>query len=330
MKVFFFFIIFLLLFSSCRKDTREYHLISSAQGAVQQTGEHQGKRLMETYCYTCHSSTAPMMEGRIGPPMAAVKAHYLIGDPSREEFVQQIVAFVDEPSFEKSKMPGAVKRFGLMPYQAYPDGVVEKIAEYLYAYQVEEPDWFAEHWKEGPGKGMYRQQGRPMGMGRGMGMQQQNLVDKGLKIALETKKLLGQNLMGAIQKEGAIHALEFCNVEAIPLTTSMAEKYTASVQRVSDKNRNPQNLATPEEAELIDLFTQQIRSGKDPQPVLIPEKGKTRFYYPIVTNSMCLQCHGKSEDIEPQVREKILKLYPQDKAVGYSENEVRGIWKIEF
>jgi hypothetical protein len=110
----------------------------------------------------------------------------------------------------------------------------------------------------------------------------------------------------------------------------MAEKYNATVQRVSDKYRNPQNKATPEEEELIDLFSHQVSAGKDPQPVMMPQNGTTRFYYPIVTNSMCLQCHGKPGDIAPQVREKILKLYPQDKAVGYSENEVRGIWKIEF
>ncbi|MCY2688585.1 Tll0287-like domain-containing protein [Salinimicrobium sp. TH3] len=328
--------------AGCQEKKTDYTTPAKAEmqiATAQQ--EHPGKKLMETYCYTCHSPSAPMNEGRIGPPMAAVKAHYLMSEPSREEFVHQIVSFVDEPSADKSKMRGAINRFGLMPYQEFPDGAVEQIAEYLYEYQIEEPDWFAEHWKQGPGKGMYRQQGRQMGkgmgqgkgagkMGKGMGMQRQNPADKGLKIALETKELLGQNLMGAIQKEGTLHALEFCNVEAIPLTASMAEKYNASVQRVSDKYRNPQNQATPEEAELIDLFTAQLNAGKDPQPVLFPENGTIRFYYPIVTNSMCLQCHGKPGDIEPQVKEKILKLYPQDRAVGYSENEVRGIWKIEF
>ena len=43
---------------------------------------------------------------------------------------------------------------------------------------------------------------------------------------------------------------------------------------------------------------------------------------------MCLKCHGK--DIEPNVSALILKLYPNDLAVGYDENEVRGIWSIAF
>jgi hypothetical protein len=45
---------------------------------------------------------------------------------------------------------------------------------------------------------------------------------------------------------------------------------------------------------------------------------------------MCLQCHGKSEQIKPEVRAKTLQLYPKDLAIGYSENEVRGIWSITF
>ena len=341
------FLAFFLLFG-CQDKKAGYTAPEKAEMKISsQQQDHSGKKLMETYCYACHSPNAPMNEGRIAPPMAAVKAHYLLNKPKREAFVQQVVSFVEEPAAGKSMMPGAIRKFGLMPYQQFPDGALEKIAEYLYEYQVEEPEWFAKHWKEGPGNGKYRQQGRQMGkgmrqgqgsgkmgkgigQGKGMGMQRQNGADKGMEIALETKKLLGQNLMGTIQKEGTVHALDFCNVEAIPLTASMAKKYNASVQRISDKPRNPTNAANAEETALIDLFSHQISAGKDPQPVLMPQNGKTRFYYPIVTNTMCLQCHGKPENIEPQVKEKILKLYPQDKAVGYSENEVRGIWKIEF
>nr|WP_321540500.1 DUF6132 family protein [Flavobacterium piscinae] len=58
------------------------------------------------------------------------------------------------------------------------------------------------------------------------------------------------------------------------------------------------------------------------------KKDKVQFYYPIETNTMCLQCHGKQ--IKPEVQRQILKLYPNDLAFGYGENEVRGIWSITF
>lgn len=152
----------------------------------------------------------------------------------------------------------------------------------------------------------------------------------GLEYAQATQQLLGHNLNKAIQEKGVLHALEFCNVEALPLAQKMEEEHNAIIKRVSDRNRNPGNAANKEELYYIESFRKQIAGGEDPEPVLVPSGGKTRFYYPIITNKMCLQCHGKPEEIQPEVLRKIKLLYPQDKALGYSENEVRGIWSILY
>jgi hypothetical protein len=54
-------------------------------------------------------------------------------------------------------------------------------------------------------------------------------------------------------------------------------------------------------------------------------------YYPILTGKMCLQCHGiKNEDINPETSSILKKLYPNDKAIGYKENDLRGLFKIEM
>jgi hypothetical protein len=46
---------------------------------------------------------------------------------------------------------------------------------------------------------------------------------------------------------------------------------------------------------------------------------------------MCLQCHGiPNNQILPTTLSKIKELYPTDKATGYGENELRGIWVIEM
>jgi hypothetical protein len=46
---------------------------------------------------------------------------------------------------------------------------------------------------------------------------------------------------------------------------------------------------------------------------------------------MCLKCHGNlGQEVEAKTYDKILELYPNDKAVGYDINQVRGIWSIEF
>ncbi len=44
-----------------------------------------------------------------------------------------------------------------------------------------------------------------------------------------------------------------------------------------------------------------------------------------------MQCHGDPEtDILPETYTKIKELYPEDKAIGYIENELRGIWVVEM
>lgn len=152
----------------------------------------------------------------------------------------------------------------------------------------------------------------------------------GLEYAQATQQLLGQNLNKAIEEKGVLHALEFCNEQALPLTQKMEKEHNAVIKRVSDRNRNPGNTANNEELYYIESFRKQIAEGEDPEPVLVSSEGKTRFYYPIITNKMCLQCHGKPEEMQPEVLQKIKLLYPRDKALGYSENEVRGIWSIQY
>jgi hypothetical protein len=71
--------------------------------------------------------------------------------------------------------------------------------------------------------------------------------------------------------------------------------------------------------------------NKESDPIVLVSGENVKFYYPIKTNSMCLQCHGNpASDIKPLTLAQIDKLYPNDLATGYSENQVRGIWSITF
>lgn len=158
-----------------------------------------------------------------------------------------------------------------------------------------------------------------------------NYTEIGSNYAKSTQKELGKNLMGAIKMEGTLGALEFCNVQAYPLTDSMAVVHRAKIKRVSDKPRNPSNQANDEELGYIESFKKAIASGGEVNPIMTEENGQVRFYSPITTNAMCLQCHGKLEEqIQPATMEKLQELYPADQAIGYTENEVRGIWAIVF
>ncbi len=328
------FLILPFIWVACKDNPKkEVSYEASETTTISETEPHPGKKLMETYCYVCHSPTATM-ENRIAPPMVAVKMHYIDEDTSKEAFMKDFLSWMKAPSEETTKMPGAVRKFGLMPYTPFPEEDLEKIGEYLFEYDIEQPEWFEDHFNNEHGKGNGKGMGKQKRMQKGMGSttkEPASLEDKGLEIALSTKAQLGKNLMGKIQKDGTLEALSFCNVKAYPITDSMATVYQASIKRVSDKYRNPKNKASQTEIGYIKTFQREIDQGKSPRSIVDTTSGMVRFYYPIVTNSMCLQCHGiPNETIEKETFAKIKQLYPSDLAIGYDVNQVRGIWSISF
>ncbi|WP_299363580.1 DUF3365 domain-containing protein [Winogradskyella sp.] len=289
---------------------------------------HSGKKLMETQCYICHSPSAAEKEGRIGPPMIAIKAHYIDDETTKEVFTDAMWNFLKNPSKDRAKLRGAVRRFGVMPYQPFKKEEIVQIAEYIYDYQIDEPSWFKEHWENGHKKKRkpYKNNGKIAA-----GVSDMTVKDVGLSYALGTKKVLGKNLMGTIQAKGTLEALTFCNEKAYPLTDSMATQFNATIKRVSDKPRNPNNKANIEELEKIEYFKELIANDKKTEPVVEKKNGYNQFYYPITTNTMCLQCHGEpNEQITSEVLATINSLYPNDLAKGYKINQVRGIWSITF
>lgn len=318
------FLFAILLLMSCQNEKKEYQKVEEQNTITSNFDPLEAKKLMETHCYLCHSPSAVEKQGRIAPPMVAIKARYIDKEGyNKAEFIQNVKEFVAHPTEEKALMYGAVKKHGLMPKQAFPEGSVEKIATFMFDYQIEEPEWFKAHW-EGHGNKNWTQSGKKLEEMETA----KTYADIGLDYALGTKKVLGKNLMEAIQQKGTMEALTFCNHKAIPLTDSMALHYKATIKRVSDRNRNPNNKANAEELKYITQFKKELSNKKEIKSITLEKEDKVQFYYPIETNTMCLQCHGKQ--IKPEVQRQILKLYPKDLAVGYNENEVRGIWSITF
>ncbi len=158
-----------------------------------------------------------------------------------------------------------------------------------------------------------------------------NFVEQGKKYVTQTQKVLAANLVNAIKTDGAEHALSFCSSKAYPLTDSMATALNIQIKRVSDKARNPSNKANEEENKYILNSKDLLTKGEAMKPQLVENEEKTIGYYPIVTNQMCMQCHGEANtEVLPKTLEKIQELYPKDEALGYKVNELRGIWVIEM
>lgn len=331
-----FLIAFLIGLASC-KDVKKSEMApidkTSDKEIVQSGQTHPGKKIMETECYICHNPKASQAN-MIAPPMVAVKNHYKATNTTKKEFTEALILWLDDPE-APSKMPGAQEKFGKMPYLPYPEETISQIAEYIYDYEIEKPKWFDAHFEEEHGKGKRKGMEKGKGMGNHKNQTAQesknDLEEIGLGYALATKAALGKNLMKAINEKGTVAAIEFCNIEAIKLTDSMSVMKNAIIERVSDKPRNPKNKANQDELDYIHYFKKVIESGDEIQPIIIKENGEVDFYYPITTNTMCLQCHGKpNEQIKSETLTTLKNLYPMDKAVGYDVNKVRGIWAINF
>lgn len=157
----------------------------------------------------------------------------------------------------------------------------------------------------------------------------ESFTSKGAAMAANTQKVLGGNLISAIREDGPVYAMEFCNIQAQPLTDSMSVEMNAMIRRVTDQPRNPLNQATTEQLDHIRKLKNDLNQGNTLEPYAIQNGDKVIAYYPIITNSLCLQCHG---DPETQINEKTLarikEYYPDDKAIGYTEGQLRGIWVV--
>lgn len=307
--------IILIIFISCSGSKNQ-----------QSTGDDQkpsdlylanGFKLMEQNCFSCHSANASS-ENNISPTIASIKIHYLADSPSEEQFVQNFIDFLENPSESTSKMPDAIKQYGLMPKMSFSEEQMKNMAKYVYNTPLEESGWYEKYFASEKNK--YSTPSEEL-----------TPIEKGKQFAMQTKGVLGKNLLNAIKTKGVENALEFCSVKAIELTDSVAQSLDAKIKRVSDKNRNPENAANDEELKYILQVKDLLAKNKKPNPQIKEVNDRWIAYYPILIDKMCLQCHGqKNTEILPKTLSKINELYPNDKATGYAENELRGIWVVDM
>jgi hypothetical protein len=139
-------LLFLLFLVSCKNSAKESNK-DSALFQNKNSKAHPGKKLMETNCYVCHNPTTNEAD-RIAPPMVAIKKHYISDHTSKEEFKTAIQYWIKNPTEDNAKMFGAVRRFNVMPKTPYPQETIDQIADYMFDNDIDEPEWFEEHFNE--------------------------------------------------------------------------------------------------------------------------------------------------------------------------------------
>lgn len=251
-------------------------------------------------CGTCHGIGAT--EQASAPNLSTVRKKWKQAYPDKLDFIEQMVSFLLKPEAQKSIIPGALETYGLMPKMGYSPTQAKEIADWLFEHEPGESTSHTEPVETAP-------------------------LEQGRNIAQATKAALGKQLMTKLKEVGPVGAIEFCKLKALPITDSVSKSKGAQVQRITDKPRNPKNTCTEEELGLLKQWKTDLASGKEPQGLLIDKGNHTLGYYPIFTEEKCLACHGNPSD---EVKQVLLKKYPEDKALGYDVGQVRGAFRVRL
>lgn len=143
---------------------------------------------------------------------------------------------------------------------------------------------------------------------------------------------LKAELQAAMKSGGPIAAIEVCHVRAPEIADDLSSTGAWSVARTSLKVRNPDNAPDAWEQKVLESFETQKAAGADVATLEYSEVVKTeggselRYMKAIGTQELCLTCHGSN--IAEPVGAKLDALYPQDKARGYAQGDIRGAFTL--
>jgi hypothetical protein len=154
-------------------------------------------------------------------------------------------------------------------------------------------------------------------------------------IVKEMMSQLGSALQREMTANGPAAAIKVCKDLAPAITSELSRKTGQRVTRVSLKTRSPL-LGSPDAWEQKVLADFALRAEKESpsniefSEIVTEPQGKfMRYMKAIPTQEVCLKCHGPLETIAPQVKEQLNAEYPNDKATGYSINQLRGAFSIK-
>lgn len=135
--------------------------------------------------------------------------------------------------------------------------------------------------------------------------------------------------------KGPVEAVDACRLRAPAIARDAARDASAGagpdaaaveLGRTSHKLRNPANAPREWVRPLLAGYLAQP-GDRAPRAVDLGN-GSWGYVQPIFVQPLCLTCHGGS--IAEPLRSRISNLYPDDRAVGFSDGEFRGLFWAEF
>lgn len=162
------------------------------------------------------------------------------------------------------------------------------------------------------------------------------MADEARKLAGNMQKSLAAKLLAEIQAGGPASAIGVCTTIAPGIAADMSRQSGWRVTRVSLRVRNPV-LGAPDawEQRVLRSFDERIAKGEKPdtlehaETVTEPAGKYYRYMKALPVQPLCLNCHGTPDKISAEVKERLGKDYPHDKAIGYNAGEIRGAISVK-
>lgn len=151
------------------------------------------------------------------------------------------------------------------------------------------------------------------------------------KISAAVPPRLLKTLDEQIKQSGPEQAIPVCRDLAPEIAKDVSSTTGWQLRRVTLKPRNDKR-ATPDawEKQALEEFEHRRLQGEKPAGLEkgeIVEENGARFYRyvkALPVQPLCLTCHGETNSMGDGIRTRLKETYPNDKATGYHEGEIRG------
>lgn len=155
------------------------------------------------------------------------------------------------------------------------------------------------------------------------------------QVASAVPPQLLQVLSEEIARGGPESAIAVCRDKAPELARAASAQTGWNIRRVSLRNRNPKAVPDTWERAALEEFDRRAALGENPTTLekgeaVVTDAGRPEYRYmkALPVQQICLACHGPGDKLTPAVTSQLRKLYPDDKAVGYSLGQIRGAMTI--
>lgn len=153
-------------------------------------------------------------------------------------------------------------------------------------------------------------------------------ADGARAVAMQLGSRLKARLHAAIATDGPIAAIEVCAVEAPRIAAEISASTGFDVGRTALRVRNPSNAPDARERAVLEAWIASIEAGTPAAELgaYVEEDESFLWMKPIVTEPVCLACHGKA--VPEAVAAAIAERYPGDRATGFEAGDLRGAFVV--